>query len=327
MAKTTTSRRKRLQAARTSSLPQSEPMPSVVYGPFVVYRTGEEARSALALFCAKAAADNTEKALIEVLQERDAAEDFGDKVLDLVLGADRPEWSSAYGTEEALAQVEEMMFAIDASLAVTQAQPATTPVTAILQLGSGFYGDRWVDADTLKAIVDAAQPATAQAEPGMYYTDAYAGAREDLSIWKRRALEAERDLRAERATTSRLAAEINAMRAGEQEPVAWRYKTPTGWHATTDASAAIRVRNHHATEPLYTSPVATQGEQDTIKARRYDYLRDGVIVDGEINKDLYVRVDHQSYPNRWALTGPVLDEAIDAALSATTPLVATTKEG
>lgn len=48
------------------------------------------------------------------------------------------------------------------------------------------------------------------AEPGMNYTEAYAGAREDLSIWKRRSLEAERDLRAERKTTSRLAAEFNA---------------------------------------------------------------------------------------------------------------------
>ena len=41
-------------------------------------------------------------------------------------------------------------------------------------------------------------------------SDAYEGAREDLSIWKRRALEAERDLRAEKATTARLVAELNA---------------------------------------------------------------------------------------------------------------------
>lgn len=42
------------------------------------------------------------------------------------------------------------------------------------------------------------------------FADAYEGAREDLAIWKRRALEAERDLRAERETSSRLAAALNA---------------------------------------------------------------------------------------------------------------------
>ncbi|MBN3270166.1 hypothetical protein CUR95_24200 [Bordetella bronchiseptica] len=44
----------------------------------------------------------------------------------------------------------------------------------------------------------------------MDFADAYEGAREDLAIWKRRALEAERDLRAERETSSRLVAELNA---------------------------------------------------------------------------------------------------------------------
>ena len=39
-----------------------------------------------------------------------------------------------------------------------------------------------------------------------------------------------------------------------QEPVAWRYQTSTGWHATTDASAALRVSKHHAIEPMYTAP-------------------------------------------------------------------------
>ncbi|ATI15662.1 transcriptional regulator [Bordetella phage vB_BbrM_PHB04] len=42
------------------------------------------------------------------------------------------------------------------------------------------------------------------------FADAYEGAREDLAIWKRRALEAERDLRAERETSSHLVAELNA---------------------------------------------------------------------------------------------------------------------
>ncbi|WP_338881494.1 hypothetical protein WHX56_13920 [Achromobacter veterisilvae] len=54
--------------------------------------------------------------------------------------------------------------------------------------------------------------------------DAYEGAREDLAIWKRRALEAERDLRAERETSSRLVAELNAengpMRMGDPAALA-----------------------------------------------------------------------------------------------------------
>ena len=41
-------------------------------------------------------------------------------------------------------------------------------------------------------------------------TDAYCGAREDLAIWKRRALEAEEKLRAESAVSSRLVSELNA---------------------------------------------------------------------------------------------------------------------
>ena len=49
-------------------------------------------------------------------------------------------------------------------------------------------------------------------------------------------------------------------------------------------------------------------------AERYRHLRDGVLVDGEINEDMYVHVDHPSYPNRWALIGDELDEAVDAAM-------------
>lgn len=40
----------------------------------------------------------------------------------------------------------------------------------------------------------------------------------------------------------------------EREPVAWRYKTSTGWHATTDAAKALRVADHRAIEPLYSAP-------------------------------------------------------------------------
>lgn len=51
--------------------------------------------------------------VVESIRERDEAEEFGDKLLDLVLGNDRPEWSSAYGTDDALLQVEERMAALE----------------------------------------------------------------------------------------------------------------------------------------------------------------------------------------------------------------------
>jgi len=51
---------------------------------------------------------------------------------------------------------------------------------------------------------------------------------------------------------ARAAVEADRQRRGE--PVAWRYKTSTGWHATTDAAKALRVADHHAIEPLYSAP-------------------------------------------------------------------------
>ncbi|WP_205182702.1 hypothetical protein [Burkholderia sp. LMG 13014] len=50
----------------------------------------------------------------------------------------------------------------------------------------------------------------------------------------------------------------DAAAAGQEavEPVAWRYLTPTGWHATTDLSKISRVSVHHEVSPLYTAPPA-----------------------------------------------------------------------
>lgn len=55
------------------------------------------------------------------------------------------------------------------------------------------------------------------------------------------------------------------------------------------------------------APVDVAVQQD---AERYRYLRNDVLVAGVINETLYVHVDH---PDRWALVGTELDEAIDAA--------------
>ncbi len=75
------------------------------------------------------------------------------------------------------------------------------------------------------------------------------------------------------------------------------------------AKAAIRARA--AQGDALDAPVDADVQQD---AERYRYLRNGVLVDGEVDEDLYVHVDHQSYPNRWALVGLELDDAIDAAM-------------
>ena len=37
-------------------------------------------------------------------------------------------------------------------------------------------------------------------------------------------------------------------------PVAWRYLTPTGWHATTSSGKALGAAKHHPMEPLYIHP-------------------------------------------------------------------------
>ncbi len=55
----------------------------------------------------------------------------------------------------------------------------------------------------------------------------------------------------------RLLSTASAPVAGEAKPVAWRYQTPTGWHATTDAEKAVRVGTHHPLEPLYAAPQAS----------------------------------------------------------------------
>ena len=54
----------------------------------------------------------TDDALTQALQERDAADDYIDALLDEVLGADRPEWSSAYGRADAIEQVRDRMTAL-----------------------------------------------------------------------------------------------------------------------------------------------------------------------------------------------------------------------
>ena len=67
-------------------------------------------------------------------------------------------------------------------------------------------------------------------------TDAYCGAREDLAIWKRRALEAEEKLRAESAATSRLVSELNAENGQTHMGEAAQQRKPLSYRQIAEAT-------------------------------------------------------------------------------------------
>ncbi|MDH5857763.1 hypothetical protein [Lampropedia aestuarii] len=69
-------------------------------------------------------------------------------------------------------------------------------------------------------------------------------------------------LRSQAARIAELEAQISASINVSASPVAWRYQTPTGWHATTDAAAANRVRAHHIVESLYAGAGGVTGLPD-----------------------------------------------------------------
>jgi len=62
--------------------------------------------------------------------------------------------------------------------------------------------------------------------------------------------------------------EILSKLSAAGEPVAWRYQTATGWHATTDAGKALAVKEHHPIEALYTAP---QAGAETRPLSQYGY--------------------------------------------------------
>ena len=55
--------------------------------------------------------DRHERELGKLIDERDRCEEIIDCLCDAVLGQGRPEWSSAYGYDDALLEVQEAMFA------------------------------------------------------------------------------------------------------------------------------------------------------------------------------------------------------------------------
>ena len=88
-----------------------------------------------------------EKELEDALRERDEADDCIDTLLDEVLGANRAEWSSAYGRADALEDVRERITALHkpaVERAWKQFEAATKQpgdVVAYLDVGAGGYLD------------------------------------------------------------------------------------------------------------------------------------------------------------------------------------------
>lgn len=105
----------------------------------------------------------------------------------------------------------------------------------------------------------------------------------------------------------------------ESQPVAWRYQTPTGWHATTDTSAAARVNKHHAIQPLYVAPPP---QADALDAERWRFIKRKLCLSG--NGDGTCAMQALNLPARilgWPDVGELaiaqfLDAAIDAAIAA-----------
>jgi len=67
--------------------------------------------------------ESLDKQLDEVMTERDNHEDYIDKLLDIVLGAERTEWSSAYDHSDALVEVEERIHALASAPVAGDARP------------------------------------------------------------------------------------------------------------------------------------------------------------------------------------------------------------
>lgn len=67
--------------------------------------------------------ESLDQQLEEVMRERDERDDVIDKLLDIVLGEDRYEWSSHYGFADAIVEVEERM---NAAPVQAQSEPVAT---------------------------------------------------------------------------------------------------------------------------------------------------------------------------------------------------------
>lgn len=88
---------------------------------------------------------------------------------------------------------------------------------------------------------------------------------------------------------------------------------------TKDDLDVIAKRETHC-KPWGEGVTISRAERDQLVAlardgMRYRWLRNEVLVDGEVNDSLYVHVDSPDWPTRWALVGEELDAALDAVMA------------
>lgn len=86
---------------------------TALHGQYLPFRCQPEGRFDTPVYLVEAAPKAAPgDTLDEVMRERDEAEDFINELLDEVLGADRPEWSSAYNRYDAMSDVRERITAL-----------------------------------------------------------------------------------------------------------------------------------------------------------------------------------------------------------------------
>ena len=73
-----------------------------------------------------------------------------------------------------------------------------------------------------------------------YMADAYIGAREEVEIWKRRALEAEKKLQAESAVSARLVSELNAENGPTHMGEPAQQRQPLSYRQIAEATTKFR---------------------------------------------------------------------------------------
>lgn len=114
--------------------------------------------------------ESLDKQLEEVMTERDNREDVIDKLLDIVLGADRSEWSSEYGYGHAVIEVEERMHALASAPVAGEAQE---PV-AVVRDNPEDYGtviDALVALPVGTQLFAAPQPSSVAGEAQEHYDE------------------------------------------------------------------------------------------------------------------------------------------------------------
>ncbi|MCA7945623.1 hypothetical protein [Burkholderia vietnamiensis] len=132
----------------------------------------------------------------------------------------------------------------------------------------------WIDEDTKNFEAERAASATetgaegadalahevwsaAQRAPGEGIEDAV---QRIAAILSRSPAMSTQPVRAWETDDGRVISDEQKQGAQAADPVAWRYLTPTGWHATTKLDKALGASAHHDMEPLYAAPQPAQAD-------------------------------------------------------------------